>query len=77
MGACVAMGSWTGPSTEARSAVELGGGTWLAFGDGRVRRDAEVEDREGGYTHSTRGDRVSIWLWVMATSHSSQDQKAG
>lgn len=74
------MGSGTGPSTEARSAVVLAGGTWLAFGDGRVRRDAEVEDRAGGYTHGTRGDRVSgcgTVMWVMATSHSSQDQKAG
>lgn len=73
------MGSGAGLATEARTAVELARGT-MAFGDGRVSRDAEVEDCAGGYTHGTRGDRVSgcgTVMWVMATSHSSQDQKAG
>lgn len=73
------MGSGTGPSTEARTAVELAGGS-VAFGDVRVSREAEVEENTGGYTRGTRGEWVSGFgtvMWVVATSYSSQDQKAG
>lgn len=52
----------------------------MAFGDVRVSREAEVEENTGGYTRGTRGEWVSGFgtvMWVVATSYSSQDQKAG
>lgn len=73
------MGSGTDPSIEARTPVELAGGT-VAFVDGRVSRGAEVEERAGGYTHGTRGELVSgcgTVMWVVAASYSSQDEIVG
>lgn len=79
MGSWVAMGSGTDPSIEARTAVELAGGT-VAFVDGRLSRGTEVEEHAGGYTHGTGGELVSavgLSCGWWPPSYSSQDKIAG